>query len=415
MDLLIHKRDTICSGNISISGAKNSAVAIIPAALLSDNELTLYNIPNISDVTDIINIIKYLGHNITFDNNIIKIKRNNQSKIHFNDLVTKLRGSYYFISVYLSIFKEIYIKDSGGCKLGSRPIDFHINAFKNLGVTIKDLGLYKHYSCNEILSKELILPYPSVGATINIILLCVKSKATVKIVNCAFEPEVIDICNFLNSLGGNITINNDNIIIIGVTNLYGFSYTIISDRIEAGTYLALGTLPNISSITISNINHLLLSSYLNILKEIGYTVTTTYNKITINKNNNLSTVNVTTSPHPGFPTDLAPILTVILTQLNGISTIKETVFLERFSHIGELNKLGANITRDNNIITIKGKTTFKSGIVISHDLRCSAALLICAIASCEDVVIKNVEYLLRGYEDPIKKLQNIGIFCSLIN
>jgi len=416
MDLLIHKRDQEISGVIPISGAKNSAVAIIPAALLSSEKVILENIPHISDVETIVSIIDELGHFITFENNKVTIIRNNKKITRLSNKVRCLRGSYYFISVYLSLFNEVYIPQIGGCKLGDRPINYHFDALKELGVDIyTDTNNYTSYKCKKIKSKTITLPYQSVGTTINIILISVLSNETVIINNASIEPEVMDVCNFLNYLNANISVSDRTITIKGVSKLSGGTYKIISDRIEAGTYLALIALPKVSKITLTNINYNLLISYLNILQEIGFIIDVHDSNITIRKSNLLKPITIYTNPYPGFPTDLAPIITVILTQINGTSKLIETVFRERFSHVKELNKLGANISINNNTIIINGKTNFITGTVTAHDLRCAAALLLSGIASLGNVLIKDIDHLFRGYEDPIKKLQAIGVTCRIIN
>ena len=421
MDLLVHKHSNNISGEISISGSKNSALAIIPAALLTRDTVTLYNIPRITDIYTTIDILEDLGHFVEFKDNTLTIKRNDKAKIIFCDLVEKLRGSYYFISVYLSIFKKLYIKECGGCKLGTRPINFHLDAFKKLGVKTKEIDingiLYNHYYCESITSSTIDLPYKSVGATINIILISALSNATVTINNASIEPEVIDLCSFLNSMNASIKIIDKTIIIKGVKTLSGSSYEIISDRIEAGTYLALSALPNVKSIKVKKANPLHLENYLDILSKIGLTITKNIDSITSSKEKELKPVNIVTTPYPGLPTDLAPIITIVLTQCKETSTLKDTVFPDRYSHVSEIQKLNANIKILNNTLYItksSDASNIKTNIMYAHDLRCAAALLLYAISVNEEIIIKDIDYLFRGYEEPIKKLQAIGITCSII-
>ena len=421
LDLIVHKHNNNISGEISISGSKNSALAIIPAALLSADTVTLYNIPRITDIYTTIDILEDLGHFVEFKDNTLKIKRNDKAKIIFCDLVEKLRGSYYFISVYLSIFKKLYIKECGGCKLGTRPINFHLDAFAKLGVKSKEIDingkLYNHYYCESITSNTIDLPYKSVGATINIILISVLSSATVTINNASIEPEVIDLCSFLNSMNASIKIMDNTITIKGVNALSGSSYEIISDRIEAGTYLALSSLPNVKSIKVKKANPLHLESYLNILSQIGLTITKNKDFIISSKEKTLKPVNLITTPYPGLPTDLAPIISIVLTQCKETSTLKDTVFPDRYSHVSEIQKLNANIQIFNNTLYIaksNDPNKIKTNIMYAHDLRCAAALLLYAISVNEEIIIKDIDYLFRGYEEPIKKLQAIGITCSII-
>lgn len=417
LDLIVHKHNKEITGEISINGSKNSALAIIPAALLSSGRITLNNVPRITDVLTVISILEDLGHFVEFKQNTLIIERNNKAKIIFSDKVKCLRGSYYFISVYLSIFKKLYIKECGGCNLGDRPINYHLDAFNELGVKIRTIEIndntYNHYYCEHINSKEVNLPYKSVGTTINIILLSVVSNAIVTINNASIEPEVIDLCNFLKSIGGSIIISDNTIIIHGVKTLSSTSYTIISDRIEAGTYLALGTLPNINNIKVTNINPTHLDEYIKVLKDIGYKIKTDNNSITINKSTCLKPIDIITSPYPGFPTDLAPIISIVLAQINGTSTLTDTVFINRYSHVKEINKLGGNIIINNNTLFISKSHNYINDIIYAHDLRCAAALLLYSIGVNQEITIKNIEHLFRGYVDPIKKLQAIGITCSI--
>ncbi len=416
MDLIIHKQQNNYGGKIVISGAKNSAVAILPAALISNKLSVIHNIPDITDVKIIIDIMKEMGHFVLFSNNTVVIKRNNNCSTIFPDSVDKLRGSYYFIGAYANFLNKFTFKSCGGCDLGDRPIDYHLEAFKKLGASFitSDKGLLCDFS--NMQSNAITLAYPSVGATINTILASVQVKGVTTIYNSAREPEVIDVCNFLVSMGASIKgIGTNTIIIRGSKNLDGTEYTIISDRIEAGTYLSLGSLPNVSKITVCNINPLYLNNFLTALKEIGLSIHTTDNSVCVSKNNSMRSHHTITGPYPEFSSDLAPILTVILSLCEGKSSITETVFSNRTSHIAELNKIGAHISIEGQKIIIEGKTKYTGGLMTSHDLRCSAALLLAGIASGEETIIKNIDSLFRGYDSPIQKLQRIGILCNTIN
>lgn len=416
MDLIIHKQQNNYGGKVTISGAKNSAVAILPAALISNKLSVIHNVPDITDTRIIMDIMKEMGHFVLYSNNTVVIKRNNNGSLIFPDSVNKLRGSYYFIGAYANFANKFVFKSCGGCNLGTRPINYHLNAFKKLGAKF-------HNNINELIcdfsnihSSTIKLEYPSVGATINTILASVQAKGTTTIYNCAKEPEVLDVCNFLTSMGAKIEgAGSDTITIDGNVWLDGTEYTIISDRIEAGTYLALGTLPNVSKITVCNVNPSYLENFLTVLKDIGFNIQIANDTITINKTNTFNSTNIVTGPYPIFSSDLAPILTVILSFSEGKSSITETVFSSRTSHISELNKIGAHITKDTSKIIIQGKTKYHSGVVTSHDLRCSASLLLASIASGEETIIKNIDSLFRGYENSIQKLQRLGILCNVVD
>lgn len=416
MDLHIykHNNNNKITGTVQISGAKNSAVAIIPACLLTEDEVVLYNIPDISDINNLISIIQEMGHFIKFENNTLYFKRNNKAKNHFSNSLNKLRGSYYLIGSYLAYRKKIVFQKCGGCAIGKRPIDYHQKGFKLLNVQIKEKKNGTLYKTKKLLGNKITLEFPSVGATINLMIASTLAKGNTIIENAALEPEVTDVANFLNSMGANISgINTNRLLIRGVTKLHGTKYTIISDRIEAGTYLSLGCLKENQPITVTNIDPNLLTSFIDTLKKIGHHVTINQNSITATKGNNLTPLDIITETYPGFPTDLGPIITVLLTQVPGTSTLTEKIFENRFNHIGDLNKMGADITIHNQTLIINGSTQFKGGKVSCHDLRAAASLLIAGIASSNHTIIRDVEILKRGYENPIIKLKQLNIIASI--
>ena len=318
-----------------------------------------------------------------------------------------------FLGSLISKCSKAQIYNIGGCNLGERPINFHIKAFKDLGLKV----LEKNNSLKtkgHISSADIILDYPSIGTTINIILAAVKNKrkTTVTIHNAAIEPEITDLCNFLNSMGANIEgIETNELIIKSVKKLKGTNYTIISDRIEAGTFLILGALHKGITLRNANINH--LQSLINILENIGCTIDTSYKLISLSSNRNKS-ISIETKPYPDFPTDLAPQLSVLASQLPGFSTISETVYHDRFSHINELKKLNIEIIKSLNHSFIKGnqQISYNNLPLISRDLRQGASLILAASLSDKPVVIQNTHYIERGYEDIYKKLSKLGFIIK---
>ena len=404
-------------GTIKISGAKNSAVAIIPAAILCDDLITLNNIPDISDVRTQIEILNKIGFDTSFYNNTLSIKKTRKRIINtLNDDVKLLRGSYYFIGAFLAKYKKIKINSIGGCNLGPRPINYHINAFKKLNAKIKEKNNFLLFKTAKLKGTPINLEFPSVGTTINILIASVLAKGTTVISNCAKEPEVVDVGNFLIAMGANITgLSTDKIIVHGVKKLHGCTYTIINDRIEAATFLALGALSDGDGITVENIDPCHLISVTNTLQEMGHDLIIDSDKITIKKGLNLHPVNIKTSPYPGFPTDLNPIFTVLLTQLPGISELNEMIFPLRTSHISQLNMMGANITHHENILKILGPTELKYNYLNAKDLRCAAALMIASILSRCSTTIDNIEFLLRGYENIIDKLKALNVNAKIEN
>lgn len=394
---------------ISISGSKNSSLPIIAASILCDEYLTLNNIPNIKDVTLLIDILRNLGQTLIFKNNTLTIYPHKiTTNTLFDSNISKLRGSYYLIGSIIGSNKEcdFSIIYPGGCTLGSRPINFHINAFRKMGLLVNTKKEKIHFEGN-IHPTIHDLDYPSVGTTINIILASIKLEGITIINNCAVEPEIIDLINFLNSMGANISISNHTIIINGVNYLHSTNYTVSSDRIEAGTFLILGALHN--GITIKNINPNDIYSLINLLHSINIDISMTNNSVTIHKNKELKPFNLVITPYPGFPTDLGPLICVLATQINGTSTIKDTVYKTRNSHIKELNKMNCLISCNKNKISIEGISKIKNKTIKAYDLRCCASLILAASLNNKFTTIKNIDYIFRGYENIKDKLNSLGI------
>ncbi len=397
---------------INISGSKNSALPIICAAILCDENITLHNIPEIKDVQTLIEIMNSIGYGTSFNNNTLEIINSNGIQTTINDeRVSSLRGSYYFIGALLGKTNHIKTLYPGGCNLGKRPIDYHLEAFRNMGASIIE---EKKYLTIQNLGKPFThnLKFPSVGTTINIILASVKLNGLTCINNAAIEPEVIDVCNFLKSMGANINVSGTTITIEGVEYLHYSEYTIISDRIEAGTFLILGALHD--GIKIRNANPEHLTTVLALLKTIGCIIKVKGNIITLIKNQDLVPFNVRIGPYPQFPTDLGPQLAVLATQINGESTINDIVYNKRLAHVHELKRMRANIEYKNETIIIYGKVMLEPHHVKAHDLRCAAALVLAASMNEDPTTIHNIDVLFRGYEDIGIKLRNLGFNFRLV-
>lgn len=398
-------------GTVHISGAKNSAVAIIPAAILADEDVIIRNIPNIDDVATLISIMKEMGYIIHFDNNILIIKA--KKRVSYNvqsELVKRLRGSYYFMGALLGKIKKVKINNSGGCNLGSRPINYHLDNFQKLGAKLLLNDEEVYLKATKLKGTSIYLEFPSVGATINTMLAAVKASGITIINNAAIEPEIVDVGNFLVSMGAIVEgLGTPIIKITGVKRLHSTDYTIISDRIEAGTYLILGAMSNGNGVRVKNINPTFLISLTNLLEEIGCTVKIYENEIFIKREEQLKPFKVITKPYPGFPTDLGQPLSALMLTIEGTSIIKETIFSNRFSHINELKKMGANIEIVDNEIQITGTPNLHSAKLTAYDLRGAAALILGATLNKGITQIDNIETLLRGYEYPIEKLQKLGL------
>ena len=409
MRAIINKTKTI-EGTVRISGAKNSAVAIIPAATMADEPITLKNIPDIADVQTLISILKKQGFNIDFKNNILKLSNNKKVKTSFDDEVSKLRGSVYFLGAFISKYHKIKISKIGGCNLGERPIDYHLDGLNKLNIKVKTNENNIILKTRKIIGNEISFKSPSVGATINLMLASVKAYGRTILRNSSTEPEVVDVGNFLKTMGAKIDgLGTKTIIINGVKKLYGCEYAIISDRIEAGTYMALATLNQANRIRLKNINPKIMGSIIYTFEKMGMDINTTKNTITISRKNILNPVKIETLPYPGFPTDLSPIFSACLINANGTSYIEENIYHERISHVPELKKLGVDIYNINNQIIINGTSRLRNARLTAHDLRCSAALLIAGLQVNESVIIENIDYLFRGYENIINKLKALNI------
>lgn len=407
--IIISGGNELC-GTIKISGAKNSAVALIPAAILSDEEVTINNIPNISDVDALTTILKFLNAKITREKDIIKIDASKiDNKEIEEEISKKLRASYYFMSAILGKYKRVQMFFPGGCNIGKRPIDQTLKAFKALGATVIEKGNEYDIFADELIGNVINLDMPSVGATINSIYASVRAKGVTTINNAAREPEIENVINFLNKMGAKIEgIGTNTITITGVDYLKGTTIDVIPDRIEAGTYIIIGALLG-NNLKIDNIIQKHLESLFNKLDEIGVKYTLNDNSVILNKTENLNSIELKTEGYPGFPTDLQQPLTTLLTQCNGTSSLFETIYENRFQNIDYLNIMGANITKlDDRNIVIKGKTILNGCTVKATDLRAGACMLIAGLIANGKTEITDIEHVLRGYEDIINKLKNVG-------
>lgn len=401
------------SGTIEIGGAKNSAVALIPAAILSD-EVTINNVPDISDVRNLKEIISYLGCEFYKEGTKVTIntKKFNNKPIT-EEYCQKLRASYYFMGAILGRYKKVEMYFPGGCKIGARPIDFHLKAFEQLGAIITKEGNKYLLKAKKLIGTDIILPISSVGATVNILLASVMAEGITTIANAAKEPEVGNLIDFLNSMGAKIEgKDTDKLTITGVKKLTKGQIDTIPDRIEAGTYIILGAMVG-DNLKINNLNPKHLTALINTMKQMNINMQVDETSITISKAHNIKPVDVKTEIYPGFPTDLQQPLTSLLALADGTSTIEENIYENRFQNIKYLNIMGANITNQGKKITISGPTTYKGTEVVTTDLRAGACLVLAALAAKGETTIKEVKYILRGYENLVNKLKTVGASISL--
>ena len=406
----------ILSGKIEISGAKNSAVALIPASILSDGVVKIDNIPNISDIDALNEILEYLGAKVKRLGKEIEIDSSEiQNKEIPEEISKKLRASYYFMSALLGKYKKVEMYFPGGCSIGARPIDQTLKAFKSLGAKVKEEKNKYTITAEELIGTDISLDMPSVGATINAMLVSTKAKGITKIYNAAKEPEIVNVATFLNNMGAKIKgAGTSTIIIEGVNNLNGAFTEVIPDRIEAGTYIIAGALLG-DNLKITNIIPKHIESLTEKLKEMGVPLTIKEDSIIVSKVSDLKPVKVKTLGYPGFPTDLQQPLTTLLTQLNGMSTLEETLYENRFKNVEYLNKMGANIEIIGQKIKVKGPTKLTGTNVEATDLRAGACMILAALIADNVTYINSIEHVLRGYENIIEKLSNVGAKIELID
>lgn len=397
------------TGTVRIGGAKNSAVALIPACILTKNKVTLTNVPDISDINDLENIMEYLHVNVKRASESIVIDSSEMENLLIpNELSSKLRASYYFMASMLARFKKVQMYFPGGCQIGSRPIDQTLKVFRALGANILEEDCLFTITADELIGNEIDLDMPSVGATVNAIIVGSVAKGRTIIKNAAREPEIVDLINMLNDMGAKIEgAGNSTIAIEGVSSLDGCFHNIIPDRIEAGTYLILGAMMG-TYLKIDNVVPEHIKSLTDKLIEMGADIEINEDYIIINSVNNLIATDIKTLGYPGFPTDLQQPFTTLLTQAYGESEVHETIYENRFMNVDYLNQMGANIAVNGRFAKVSGPTPLKGGKVEATDLRAGASLLLASLKATGKTTITNVEHILRGYEEIVEKLTNIG-------
>ncbi len=397
------------TGTIPISGAKNSAVALIPASILCDEEVRIDNVPNISDIAALEEILEYLGASISKeDNSIIINSRNIDNKEIPESISKKLRASYYFMSSLLGKYKKVEMYFPGGCNIGARPIDQTLKGYRALGATVIEEGNKYTIYADELKGARVYLDMPSVGATVNTLLASVKATGKTVIENAAKEPEIVNIATFLNNMGAKISgAGTSKITITGVPYLHSATIETIPDRIEAGTYVIAGALIG-NNLCINNIIPEHIDALINKLKEMGVNMTINDDNIIISQTANLKPINVKTLGYPGFATDLQQPFTALLTQCKGTSIVEETIYESRMGHIPYLNSLGANITGTNRLAKITGPSLLKGTTVTATDLRAGACMVLAGLIAEGQTIVEDVDHILRGYENIVEKLTNVG-------
>jgi len=396
------------SGNIIISGSKNATLPILAASILAE-EITIKNIPFVKDIFTMVDLLKFIGlkYKIFKKNNSIKIYNKNLklNTVAPYKLVKTMRAGVLVLGPLLSKCKKAKVSLPGGCAIGSRPVNLHLLALKKLGAKIKIKNGYIHASVDgELKGNKIRFPSISVGATENAILAALQAKGKSVLYNCAIEPEIKDLINFLNKLGGKIESKGRVIKIEGTKKIKKITYEVMFDRIELGTYMIAGAISG-EKINLLKVNPKIITTELTVLKKMGVKYSMNKNSITVYQSNNIKNIRIKTEPYPGFPTDLQAQIMVLMTKARGISKIEENIFENRFMHVPELRRMGAKIKIKNNIASITGPTKLSGAEVMATDLRASVSLVLAGLVASNTTIINRIYHLDRGYFNLEKKLK----------
>ena len=404
-------------GTIRISGSKNASLPILAATLLSNKKTYLENVPKVNDIETMVTLLKSLGSKIKFNQNKLIIDNSNQyKKFASYNLVKTMRAGILVLGPLISKFGSAKVSLPGGCAIGTRPVDIHLKALSKLGVKYKIIqGYVLAHAPNGLKGTKIKFPKISVGATENLIIAACYAKGTTILSNCAIEPEIKDLINFLNKMGCKINwISNRTLKITGVNQVKEIKYSIMFDRIEAGTYLVAAAVTQ-GNLKIKNIIPQIIRTEIDILKKIGSKIIIKKNHVQVIGSKKIKSMKIKTAPYPGFPTDLQAQIMVLLCKGNKNSQIKEEIFENRFMHVAELNRMGAKIlTRGNNAV-IKGNIIFEPAELMATDLRASVSLILAALTANGKSLINRIYHLDRGYENIEKKLKKVGARIKRIN
>ena len=407
--LVIHGGNRL-TGEVEIGGAKNAAVAIIPATLLAQDVCRIENVPNISDIACMVKILSQMGAQVKYINkHTVEINTKTvNSYIVPHEMTKQLRASYYLIGALLGRYSRAKVALPGGCNFGVRPIDLHIKGFKLLGAETFVENAMINASADALTGGLIYMDKVSVGATINVMLAAVKAKGLTIIENAAKEPHIVDLANFLNAMGADVRgAGTDIIKIHGVSSLHGCNYSIIPDQIEAGTYMIAAAATG-GDVLVKNVIPKHLESITAKLVECGVSVTEYDDSVRVQSDGKFQKCNVKTMPHPGFPTDMQPQMAVLLSVASGTSLVSEGVWDNRFRYVDQLIRMGANIQVNGTIAVIDGVEELTGAPVKADDLRAGAAMIIAGLIARGTTEVENLIYIDRGYEDFVEKFRNMG-------
>ena len=404
-------------GQIKISGSKNASLPILASTLLSNKKIYLNNLPKVRDIETMINLLKSLGSKIQLKGKKLVIDNSKQKKKFASyNLVKTMRAGILVLGPLLAKFGNAKVSLPGGCAIGTRPVDIHLKALSKLGVKYKIIQGYVYATApNGLIGSKINFSKISVGATENLIIAANFAQGTTILNNCAIEPEIKDLVNFLIKTGCNIKwTSKRSLKIIGVNEIKETSYSVMFDRIEAGTYLVAAAVTE-GNLKIKNVIPKIIQTEINILRKIGSKITTKKDEIHIIGNKKIKCMNIKTSPYPGFPTDLQAQIMVLLCKADKKSLIKEDIFENRFMHVGELNRMGAQISINGNKAFVRGNTNFQAAELMATDLRASVSLILAALSAKGKSIINRIYHLDRGYEDLEKKLKKVGAKIKRVN
>ena len=410
MEQYIIKGGKPLHGEVTIGGAKNAALGILSAAIMTDETVTIENLPNVRDINVLLQAMEGIGAKIERVNeHVVKINGSNISRINIDyEFIRKIRASYYLLGALLGKYSQAQVALPGGCNIGSRPIDQHIKGFEALGASVKiEYGMI-HARAEKLVGSHVYLDMVSVGATINIMLAACMAEGQTTIENAAKEPHIVDVANFLNSMGANIKgAGTDIIRIKGVEKLHGTEYSIIPDQIEAGTFMVAAAATK-GEVLIKNVIPKHLEAITAKLVEIGAVVEEFDDAVLVKSNSRLGNTHVKTLPYPGFPTDMQPQIATLLALSNGTSIVTESIFENRLKYVDELARMGATVKVEGNSAIITGVEGFTGAIVSAPDLRAGAALVTAGLVADGFTIVDQIEYIERGYENFEQKMQSLG-------
>ena len=419
MEQYVIKGGRPLEGEVTIAGAKNAALGILAAAVMTNQEVTIENVPNVRDTRVLLQAIEGIGATVNYiDEHTVTIfggSINPNSDLCVDDeFIRKIRASYYLLGALLGKYKHSQVALPGGCDIGARPIDLHIKGFEALGAKVDISNGMISVSADELVGNHIYMDVISVGATINVMMAAVMAEGKTTIENAAKEPHIVDVANFLNSMGANIKgAGTDVIRIRGVKSLHGTTYSIIPDQIEAGTFMVAAAATR-GNVLIKNVIPKHLEAITSKLTDIGATVIENDDTVRVMCDKRLRATNIKTLPYPGFPTDMQPQMAVTLALSNGTSIVTESIFENRFKYVAELSRMGAHIRVEGNTAILDGVETFSGANVAAPDLRAGAALVIAALVADDFSVVSDIKYIQRGYEKFDEKLRGLGALIEKV-